>query len=143
MKRTLGKEFGYQLAAAAFATATFPLLLVAANDVPTDFWAAYSFYFIFSALAYMTVGVLFAVAIERAADRWSPGGGPWRYVASLIAYAAAGVLAMYVYLATLLRNLEIQPNASLFAVGALAALYMYHVAMGMKRLRAPKTTAQT
>jgi len=139
MRTTFGRELLHQFVVALIATATFPALLTLAATGGAWTNASYGFHLAMSAPVFLTGGVLASVAIEQAKSRLLQGVGTGAaYAASLLLYALAGSVLTYVYLATLLRNLQIHASPDVYgllAIGAGAALYVYHVSLALKRAR--------
>lgn len=142
-KRTFGKEWLHQLKPAAAAAITAPVWLALPSLANASFPQAYFFCLVLAAPVYMTIGALLAALIEWS-KRKSGLRGAAAYAVSILAYAAAGAAGMYAYLATVLAGLQIHVSPNVFgmlAIGAGAALYMYHLSLAMAVLRTGKTGA--
>jgi|GEM_PF-3162829 len=126
------KRFAHDLMTAAVATVLFPLGPALLTIEPVS---GYFFYLLFSAIAYFTFGIGFSAFIDWLTGRLKHPRV--RYLVSLPLYAAAGAIAISAILATLLRNLDLlhADTASFLLIGAVAALFMYHLSLALQAIR--------
>lgn len=143
MQRSFVKEWLYQLLPAWAASLTAPILLALPSLSNAPFLQAYLFFLILAAPVYLMLGAPLSAMVE-----WLKRRMNWRgvrsYWFSLPIYAAIGAAAMYAYLLTVLKELQVHTSPDLFgllAIGAAAALYMYHLSLAIAALLKRKSRA--
>jgi hypothetical protein len=133
--RTFLKELLYQLLVAVVTVIVYPLVFVVMMEQTNGFGEAYMFGLVFAAPVFLTLGVLLSTVIEQAKAHWlSEASSGGRYLVSLLLYVLAGAAAMYVYLTTILINLELHRGGDVvnfLAIGAGSAILMYHIGLAL------------
>jgi hypothetical protein len=143
MKRTFGKELLYQLAIASLTSITFPLLISIIVMPEAGLVQSYLFFLVLSAPVFYTGGVICSAVIEWIKQHRLPSirpGSAASYFFSIMVYALVGAALMYLYLATVLANLQIHTSGDVYgllAIGAGAGLYMYHVSIALQYVKSP------
>ncbi len=129
MERSFGKTLLFEIMAGALSALLLSVAFALLSMQNIEFLQAYFFYLVLTAPAFLVLGPPISAAIRMAGRS---------YGVNLLAYALAGAAAMYAYLATVLNGLQVHASrdaGTFLAIGAVAALCMYHISLALEHWR--------